>query len=59
MFNAETYNNQAINIKPTCSGTLQKSHPRSFFKWFHVNSQYMKELYEKPNVLQVVVYWSC
>ena len=29
---------QTVNIKPACCGLLQKSHPHSFFKRFHINS---------------------
>ena len=38
MFNNSTYNN-TVNIKPACSGMLQKSHPKSFFLNFHKNSR--------------------
>lgn len=30
---------QSVNIKPACSGLLQKSHPRSFFKAFNIDSR--------------------
>ena len=30
---------QTVNIKPACCGLLQKSHPRSFFKQFDINSR--------------------
>ena len=39
MFN-EYYNNQKVEIKPACTGLLQKSHPKSFFVYCHVTSQY-------------------
>lgn len=41
MFNTNIDNRkyeQSVNIKPACCGLLQKSHPRSFFKRFHINS---------------------
>ena len=41
MFNTNIDNrkyDQSVNIKPACCGLLQKSHPRSFFKRFHINS---------------------
>lgn len=40
MFNSYTQNfNNSVNIKPACAGMLQKSHPNSFFKRFHKNSE--------------------
>ena len=52
----EHHNNQSINIKPVCSGTLQKSHPKSYFKWFHIHSDYSRNhLEDAPNILQIMV----
>ena len=42
MFNTNIDNRkyeQSVNIKPACCGLLQKSHPRSFFKQFDINSR--------------------
>ena len=56
MFN-EYYNNQRVEIKPACTGILQKSHPKSFFTYCHTNSEYRKEnVDENPLVLQVMVF---
>lgn len=38
MFNSTVYNS-TVNIKPACSGMLQKSHPKSFFLNFSKNSR--------------------
>ena len=41
MFNTNIDNRkyeQSVNIKPACCGLLQKSHPHSFFKRFHIKS---------------------
>lgn len=56
MFNTQSISNQTVNIKPACTGILQKSHPKSFFKWFHIHSEYARSLYEKQNILQVMVF---
>ena len=58
MLNEYNYNNnQKVEIKPTCTGILQKSHPKSFFTYCHVNSQYRKdEVDDNPRVLQVMVF---
>lgn len=51
------YNNQKVEIKPACMGILQKSHPKSFFKYCHVNSEYRKKTFDNnPLVLQVLVF---
>jgi hypothetical protein len=53
----EYHNNQKVEIKPACNGTLQKSHPKSFFTYCHVNSQFRKEhVDDNPRVLQVMVF---
>lgn len=40
MFNSYIQNfNTHVNIKPACTGILQKSHPNSFFKRFHKSSE--------------------
>jgi hypothetical protein len=56
MFNE--YNNiQKVNIKPACSGMLQKSHPKSYFEWCHVNSEFRKNKVDNnPRVLQIMVF---
>lgn len=52
------YNNtQKVEIKPACTGILQKSHPKSFFTYCHVNSTFRKEsVDDNPRVLQVMVF---
>ena len=56
MFN-EYYNNQRVEIKPACTGILQKSHPKSFFTYCHINSDYRRESVDNnPQVLQVMVF---
>ena len=52
------YNNtQKVEIKPACTGLLQKSHPKSFFTYCHINSYYRKEdVDNNPQVLQVMVF---
>ena len=56
MFN-EYYNNQRVDIKPACTGILQKSHPKSFFVYCHVTSAYRKNCVDdNPRVLQVMVF---
>ena len=35
----KTYFEQHVNIKPTCSGVLQKSCPESQFVRFHIRSE--------------------
>lgn len=40
MLNNYTQNfNNSVNMKPACTGILQKSHPNSFFKRFHKDSK--------------------
>ena len=56
MFN-EYNNTQRVEIKPACTGILQKSHPKSFFVYCHVNSSYRKECVDdNPRVLQAMVF---
>ena len=53
MFDSTNVYNKAFNeIKVNAvSGTLIKSHPKSFFKVFHMDSQYARNLFsEKPFV---------
>ena len=58
MFNEYNYNNnQKVEIKPACTGILQKSHPKSFFTYCHVKSEYRKDrVDDNPRVLQVMVF---
>jgi hypothetical protein len=50
-------NNQRVEIKPACSGMLQKSHPKSYFMWCHVNSHYREnDVDGNSRVLQVMVF---
>ena len=58
MFNNSNYsNNQEVNIKPACTGIIQKSHPKSFFKWCHVTSNYRQNFVDNnPRVLQIMVF---
>lgn len=40
MLNNYTQNfNNSVNMKPACTGILQKSHPNSFFLRFHKTSR--------------------
>lgn len=56
MFN-EYNNNQKVEIKPACTGILQKSHPKSFFTYCHINSEYRKNsVDDNPQVLQIMVF---
>lgn len=56
MFN-EYNNNQRVEIKPACTGILQKSHPKSFFTYCHAKSEYRKNhVDDNPRVLQVMVF---
>ena len=56
MFN-EYNNRQEVNIKPACVGMMQKSHPKSYFVWCHVNSNYRKNYVDdNPRVLQIMVF---
>lgn len=53
----EYNNNQKVEIKPACTGMLQKSHPKSYFEWCHVNSDYRRDVVDNnPRVLQVMVF---
>jgi hypothetical protein len=53
----EYNNNQSVEIKPACTGMLQKSHPKSYFKWCHVGSDYRKNVVDgNPRVLQIMVF---
>lgn len=56
MFN-EYNNNQKVEIKSACTGILQKSHPKSFFTYCHIDSDYRRECVDdNPRVLQVMVF---
>lgn len=51
------YNNQSVEIKPACTGMLQKSHPKSYFEWCHVDSSYRRNKVDcNPRVLQIMVF---
>ncbi len=52
------YNNyQKVEIKPACTGILQKSHPKSFFTYCHAKSEYRKyHIDNNRHVLQVMVF---
>ena len=53
----EYNNNQKVEIKPACMGMLQKSHPKSYFQWCHVSSNYRENVVDgNPRVLQVMVF---
>lgn len=53
----EYNNNQKVDIKPACVGLLQKSHPKSFFIYCHINSNYQRNYVDNnPRVLQVMVF---
>ena len=53
----EYNNNQRVEIKPACTGMLQKSHPKSYFEWCHVNSDFRKKSVDgNPRVLQIMVF---
>ena len=57
MLNNEYNNNQNVEIKPACMGLLQKSHPKSYFKWCHIGSDYRNNVIDgNPLVLQVMVF---
>ena len=46
-----------VDIKPACTGMMQKSHPTSYFKWCKVHSPYADNYVdENPRVLQVMVF---
>lgn len=51
MFNVSTYNT-TVNIKPACTGMLQKSHPKSFFKRFENGSLCAKWLFSEEPCLK-------
>ena len=53
-----TYNNnQKVEIKPACTGMMQKSHPKSYFVWCHVESEYRRKYVDNnPLVLQIMVF---
>lgn len=44
--------NNSVNIKPACTGMLQKSHPNSFFKRFHKNSKMADWIFDENPCLQ-------
>lgn len=55
--NSEYRNNQEVNIKPACNGMMQKSHPKSYFEWCHLNSNFRKNFVDKnPRILQIMVF---
>ena len=55
MLNNYTQNfNSFVNIKPACTGMLQKSHPNSFFKRFHKNSKMADWIFDENPCLQKV-----
>ena len=55
MFNNYIQNfNNSVNIKPACTGILQKSHPNSFFKRFHKNSRMADWIFDENSCLQKV-----
>ena len=56
MFN--DYNtNHSVNIKTPCVGTLQKSHPKSYFHRCHVKSDYFsKYVNDNMCVLQIMLF---
>ena len=55
MVNNYTQNfNNSVNIKPACTGILQKSHPNSFFKRFHKNSRMADWIFDENPCLQKV-----
>lgn len=55
MFNNYTQNfNNSVNIKPACTGILQKSHPNSFFKRFHKNSRMADWIFDENPCLRKV-----
>lgn len=57
MFNNDNRSSCTVNIKPACNGTLQKSHPESYFKWFHINSSYREKYIDgNSRVLQMMVF---
>ena len=48
---------QTVEIKPACIGTLQKSHPKSYFSYCHKDSEYRKNYVDdNPKVLQIMVF---
>lgn len=50
-------NTQTVDIKPACSGMMQKSHPKSYFEWCHVHSNFREKIVDKnPGVLQIMVF---
>lgn len=50
-------NSQKVEIKPACIGMMQKSHPKSFFEWCQVESDYRRKVVDgNPTVLQVMVF---
>lgn len=57
MLDSYCNNNQSVNIKPACTGMMQKSHPESYFTWCHVNSEFREaKVDNNPRVLQVMVF---
>lgn len=55
MLNNYTQNfNNSVNIKPACTGMLQKSHPNSFFKRFHKNSKMADWIFDENPCLKKI-----
>ena len=53
MLNNYTQNfNNSVNMKPACTGVLQKSHPNSFFKRFHKTSKMANWLFRENPCLK-------
>lgn len=54
----DEYNiNQSVNIKTPCVGTLQKSHPKSYFRRCRVKSNYFENYVDgNPCVLQIMLF---
>ncbi len=54
----DKYNiNHSVNIKTPCVGTLQKSHPKSYFMRCGVKSDYFKNyVNDNPCVLQIMLF---
>lgn len=54
MFHNDQYYNfvNSVNIKPACSGLLQKSHPKSFFQRFHKNSKMSDWIFDEEPCLK-------
>lgn len=51
-FNTKNINNSTVNVKSGSNVVLQKSHPRSFFEKFHINSQMAKWVFDSDPCLK-------